>query len=135
MAVVRTDQYRIAFLDNLGDTVRVVERVIEPVPTNTAEWDEGLQEYREFRDTYPGASCEPRRLPMADVQPPVRDLLIDPQGRLWIDAITPDGAFWEVFDPSGRLVGRVPAFPHKLNPRVVGRFNSFFRCSCGSACF
>ena len=111
IAAVRTDVYRIAFLNNLGDTVRVVERAIEPVPTNTAEWDDGLREYREFRDRYPGASCKPRSLPMADVQPPVRDLLLDAQGRLWVEAITPDGRYWEVFDPPGRLVARVPVFP------------------------
>ena len=111
IAVVRTDVYRIAFLNNLGDTVRVVERAIAPVPTNTAEWNDGLREYREFRDENPGASCEPRRLSRPDVQPPVRNMLLAPDGRLWIEAITPDGAFWEVFDPSGRLVGRVPVFP------------------------
>jgi hypothetical protein len=39
-------------------------------------------------------------------------MLIDSMGRLWIKVITLDGLLWEVFDPPGTLVGRIPAFPH-----------------------
>jgi hypothetical protein len=112
LAAVQTAEYRIAFLDATGDTVRVVERELEPVPTTSDGWDEGLEEYRTYRDENPGASCEPGSVDRPSVQPPVRSLLLDPGGRLWTEVITVDGVFWEVFDPRGRLAGRVPAFSY-----------------------
>jgi hypothetical protein len=111
IAAINTDEYEVVFLNSEGDTVRVVERVIDPVPTNAAEWDEGLREYRDFRAEHPGASCEPATVRRPDFQPPVRDLLLDSFGRLWVEAITLDGPYWEVFDPLGQLIGRIPTFP------------------------
>jgi len=111
IAAVETGAYRIAFVGMGGDTVRVVERTAEPVPTTEAEWNEGLAEYREFRDENPGVSCQPRGLERPSVQPPVRDMLVDTSGRLWVEAVTLDGPFWEVFDLRGVLVGRVRLFP------------------------
>lgn len=111
LAVVKTDVYEIVYLNSDGDTVRVVERAIGPVPVSMTEWDDGLREYHEFRNEYPGASCEPGMPRRPDVQPPVRDMLLDSSGRLWVQAITRDGAYWEVFDPPGKLVGRISVFP------------------------
>jgi hypothetical protein len=111
IAAVTTDAYAVAYLRNGGDTVRVVERVGAPVPTTAAEWDEGLKEYREFRDENPGVPCEPKRLQRPEYKPPVHDMLLDSVGRLWVETETLDGAFWEVFDRGGILVGRVPVFP------------------------
>lgn len=123
IAAINTDEYRVVYVGKEGDTVRVVERALEPVPTTAAEWDEGLREYRAFRDDNPGVPCEPRSLQRPDVKPPVRDLLLDPSGRLWVEAITLDGPFWEVFDPPGILVGRVPPFPRgdRTAPSITDR--------------
>lgn len=110
-AVAVTDEYRIAFIDPAGDTIRVIERVQEPVEADDGVWEEGLREYREFKEENPGVSCEPRSLRKPDVIPPIADFLADPAGNLWVQSETPDGPFWEVFDGDGILLGRVPDFP------------------------
>ncbi len=110
-AVAETDRYRIAVVDEGGDTIRVLERAQDPVETTEEGWEEGLQEYRAFRDENPEASCEPRSPSRPDFVPPIVDLLADPDGSLWVQARTPEGAFWEVFGPDGALRGRVPDFP------------------------
>ena len=111
LAVVRTDVYRIAYLNSDGDTIRIVERALQPVPTSAEEWNDGLKEYREFRERYGGASCQPSMPQRPDLQPPVRDMHLDPAGRLWVEAVTVDGPYWEVFAPPGILIGRIPVFP------------------------
>lgn len=110
IAVAWTAVYRIAFLSSEGDTVRIVERDHDPVPLTPDEWDAALGEFRSFRAEWPGASCQPRSPSKPDVKPAVRDLLIDLEGRLWVEATTTQGNMWEIFDRDGVLIGSLPSF-------------------------
>lgn len=110
IAVAWTAVYRIAFLSSEGDTVRIVERDHDPVPLTPDEWDAALGEFRSFRAEWPGASCQPRSPSKPDVKPAVRDLLIDLEGRLWVEATTTRGNMWEIFDRDGVLIGSLPSF-------------------------
>lgn len=119
-AVAISDDYRIAVIDESGDTLRVVERRQDPIPASDEAWETGLDEYNEFRAENPSASCEPRSLSKPALVPPIADLLSDPDGRLWVQAETPEGRYWEVFDRGGAILGRVPDFPR--GERTVPQF-------------
>jgi len=110
IAVVWTAEYRIAFLSAEGDTVRIVERTHTPVPLSAVEWHAVSEAFRSFRDERPGASCEPRSPSKPDVKPPVKDLLFDVQGRMWVEVTSAGGDRWEIFDPEGALLFSLPAF-------------------------
>lgn len=121
LAVVPGGEYRIAFLDAAGDTVRVVERARPRVPVGDSEWEEGLRPYRELRERIPGARCEGEMARPAE-KPAIRHLLFDGEGRMWVESITPEGFAWEVFDGQGRLLGSLPAPPRqeRVPPYVRG---------------
>jgi len=38
-------------------------------------------------------------------------LYLDHLGRMWIETERPEGRIWEIFDPDGRLIGKMPAIP------------------------
>jgi hypothetical protein len=111
VAIAWTGQYRIAFLSSSGDTVRIVERQYEPAPVSDEDWEAGLAPYYAFREEWRNPSCEPRSPSKPAVKPPVSDLLIDVQGRLWVEVAAADGDRWEIFDPEGRLIAALPLFP------------------------
>lgn len=111
-AVAPAGDYRIAFLSVAGDTVRVVERAYTPVRVGDAEWEEAVRPYRDLREKVLGARCE------GDMARPtrksaIRHLLFDGEGRMWVEATTPRGFAWEVFDREGRLLGGLPAPPRR----------------------
>jgi 6-bladed beta-propeller len=101
--------YRIVFLHPGGDTARVVERGRVPVPITDEEWRTATASYEEFLGRNVGAGCEPRSLPRATAKPAVRHVLFDDERRLWVEATTAAGWEWDVFDPSGQLLGTMPA--------------------------
>lgn len=117
MALVDARRYRIRFVDPEGDTVRIVERVREPVPLRDEEWEAGLEEYREAREERPGMECDPARPPRPAHKSPVAGVFVDATGRTWVEVSDPEGTHWEVFDEEGRLAGRLDGLdPH---PRTV----------------
>lgn len=111
VAVSWTETYRIAFLDSGGDTLRVVTRERPPAPYPDELWERAIQPYRELRERFPGAQCEPS----APERPPslaaLRHILFDEQVRMWVEAASDAGFVWEVFDAEGTLLGAAPAPP------------------------
>jgi hypothetical protein len=101
--------YRILFLGDGGDTVRVVERARQPIAITDDEWRAATAEYAAFRQRNTGAQCAPASLPRAAAKPALRHVLFDYEGRMWVEATTASGWEWEVFDRSGRLLGAMPA--------------------------
>ncbi|MFG0252166.1 MAG: 6-bladed beta-propeller, partial [Phycisphaerales bacterium JB038] len=104
--------YRIARVDADGDTLQVVERAWAPLPVGDDEWRAATEDYRAFRESEPGASCRPRDFERTTNKPAFQTLMVDIAGRLWVEALTPEGTEWEVFDADGRLIARVPSFGH-----------------------
>lgn len=103
-----TDQYKIA-LTRGDDTLRIIERELSPEPISDDEWEAGNQEFREFLERTPDASCEPRRPERPSAKPFIDEIWVAPDGRLWVEVLRTAGNHWEVFDPDGVLVGRLPA--------------------------
>ncbi len=101
--------YRIAQITQLGDTVRVIERTLAAVPISDAEWDERTSRYRRMREDHPGAECEPSEQPRPASKPSFRWIGQSMDHGLWVEVYTPEGFVFEVFDPTGRLIGRLPA--------------------------
>lgn len=115
-------QYAIALVDPNGDTVRVIEREREPVPISNAEWEDATREFEDFKEEWPGAECEPRGFPRPEFKHAFTNLLLDVDGRLWVEAVTPSGTEWDVFSTDGRLIGTVPGFDYdrSLAPALNG---------------
>lgn len=110
-AVVGTADYRAFFVDATGDTVRVVERAYEPIPTDEEEWRRALEPYRRFRDENPAARCRPPDPERPARHPSLHLVFFDRIGRMWVEVETREGRRWDVFDPRGRLLGSLTAPP------------------------
>lgn len=111
VAAAWTADYRISFVDPGGDTVRTVSRRFEPAAVTEEAWEEALEDYRAFREEWPGVDCDPEMPGKPEARPPVEDLFFDRSGRLWVEAVRADGPRWDVFDPEGRLVGEMEVPP------------------------
>ncbi|MDX1579944.1 MAG: hypothetical protein R3266_15780 [Gemmatimonadota bacterium] len=112
-ATARTDEYRIQLLSAAGDTVRVVERAHDPVPTTVEAWEEGLAPFHRLKEESPGAECSPDDPARPDHRPPVNLFFFDILGRMWVEAETEAGRVWDVFDREGRHLGTVAAPPRR----------------------
>lgn len=108
-AVSWTDRYRIALVGPQGDTLRVVERLRPPVPFTDDAWEAQSAPYRELRERFPGAKCDPSAPSRPEMRAALRHILFDDEGRMWVEAAAAEGFAWEVFDREGRLVASAPA--------------------------
>lgn len=121
IAAAMTDRYRLAFLNPSGDTTRVIERGIEPPLLTDEEWAPVDSGFRAFREQWRGSTCTASALERPARRPPLRDLVYDDEGRLWVDAAVPGGFRFEVFAADGRLLGAVeaPRRQTSVEPSVV----------------
>lgn len=115
-------EYRFALLDPTGDTLRVVEREWPTLAVTDEEWDRETAEFAAFREEWPEATCQPRNMRRPETRAPLRNLLMDPEGRVWVEAVGATGAVWEVFDLDGRLLGQIPGFGYekRVAPSIRG---------------
>lgn len=105
--------YRIALVGPTGDTLRVIERDWPEVAVSDEEWDEATAEFREFQEEWPGADCTPRGMERPQRKAALENLLLDTEGRVWVEAVSEDGRVWEIFDAEGGLLGSVPGFTYQ----------------------
>jgi hypothetical protein len=126
LALAWTGDYRVAFLDPVGDTVQVVERERVPVPVTESDWEAALAPYRAYRTDHPDAVCDPAELIRPERMPPIRDILVDAAGRLLVEAATPEGNVWDVYGLTGYPLGTLPSFertgsvaPYITTERIV----------------
>ncbi len=105
--------YRIVATGAAGDTLRVIERAMSTEPVSDGEWATVTEEYDEFRERFPNASCRPRTFERPDRKPLIQQVFIAPDGKLWVEVIRTAGNRWELFDTEGRLLGSVPAAAYK----------------------
>ena len=111
VAAAWTADYRVAFLNPEGDTIRVIEREHDAVPLGDAEWEAGLEPFRSFVEEWPTASCQPRSPSKPERKPAISNLLVDLRGRVWVETSTERGDRWEIFAGDGSLIGSLPSFP------------------------
>ena len=107
--VGNTGQYRLALLDRGGDTLRVVERAVQPVPVSDAEWAAASARWDRFHEQNLDARCDADGITRPSAKPAFRSTLWDDRGRLWVEAVTPTGFRYDLFDSTGALVAELPA--------------------------
>ena len=100
-----TGPYRFFEVDADGDTVLSVEVSFDPLPVTAADREAAVEELSWFTDQ--GGRVDPSRIP--DTKPAAWSLFIDDADHVWVDRVTsnPGGRDFDVFDPAGRLLGRV----------------------------
>jgi hypothetical protein len=99
--VAMAAEYRLAFLDAAGDTIRVLTRDADPPPLTDEVWRETDESYAAFRQQWRGAACEgeirrPRHRPI------LRDIAFAHDGRLMVELNTSDGLALDVYDSEWR---------------------------------
>ncbi len=110
--VATTDRPGFAILDDRGDTIRVVRRDVEDIRMTDERWQPTQASYDAWLEDKNVSVCEPRELPRPDVAPPLRSLLVDVAGRIWIERTLADGTLWEAFDVDGAPIGSADGFDH-----------------------
>ena len=120
VAVSWTDEYRINLLHHGGDTLRVITRERPGIPYPDSLWHEVMEPFLELRENFPGARCEPSSPERPRYRAPLRHLVFDVNGELWVEAAVEDGFQWDVFDANGRLLGsaKAPARAQRIPPYV-----------------
>ena len=121
-AAVITDQYRIFFLNAKGDTTLVLERVAPAAPVSDSMWDSVSAEWAKARAKVPAAMCDHNELSGPASVPIISRIFYGDGGRLWVETASPQGARYDIFDPTGRLLATVDGLPHsgEVAPSVAG---------------
>ena len=130
--VGNTGQYRLALLDRGGDTLRVIERALSPVPVNEAEWADASARWHRFREQNRDARCDADDITRPAAKPAFRSTFWDDHGRLWVEAVTPTGFRYDLFDTTGVLVGELPAPPRDRSVSPTVRAGRLFWVSSDS---
>jgi hypothetical protein len=120
-----SDAYRLIHRTLEGDTTMIVTREYTPIPVT----DDDMRRTREsFERLGPGALEQVDLSLVPDVKPAFETFVIDDRGYLWVvrtpaapGARVDRDVVFDIFDPSGRYLGAVPApvgiYPP---PRIVG---------------
>ena len=114
-----------------GDTVLIVSRDFKPLPVTGAEIDSAIVALEWF--TRQGGRIDRSRFP--SVKPALRSLYIDDEHRLWVVPVLAGeetGSELDVFDASGRYLGRLP-MPFRLldNPIPLFRGGNIYGVTVG----
>ena len=122
--VARSDAYRFSLIGQDGDTLRIVERMREPEPITDEEWAAGIQDYEDFREEWPSATCDPRSFDRPEFKGEFANAIQGTDGRLWVEVWTGAQTAWEVFSPEGRLLATTPGFAYSENVAPMMRSNA-----------
>lgn len=101
-------EYRVVLTAG-DDTLRVIERGIEPMPVTHVEYETGIARFLEMRERYPGMRCEASSMERKEVKPAIADLWFDQEGRLVVERYTAEGTAFDLYDYEGRIRGSVQA--------------------------
>lgn len=121
MWIAVTDQYRLIRLDRDADTLRIATKPFDPIPVTRPEVDSVFAGLTRYGNT-------PQRSDVPSNMPPVRDLVVDDEGNLWVFILASgpeEGRRVEVFDPSGVFLGALTLpFRPSRSPDPVIRENA-----------
>jgi hypothetical protein len=127
------DAYRILERRSTGDTVRIIERTVEPIRVTTVEMDSAVAALvSNLRRIAPqadvAAQVDRSRIPR--IKPAFDAFVVDDGGRLWVHPSTAAGQptnVLDVFETDGRYLGRVTLpFPFSPYQPVVIRRDRFY---------
>ena len=111
LAVASRVNYRIDLIDvSSGDTARTIQRDYPRRLVTDAAWERATRDMRERERVSGPLDCGPDGV-RPDSLPPIRSVIADESGRLWIEAATPDGFAITVVDSVGRMLGEAPLPP------------------------
>jgi hypothetical protein len=119
MAQAWTADYQIAFTDAANDTVRLVARDLPPLPVTNEELSAVEAKFREWRERWAGANCEPARPARPAARSFIREIFFDDAGNTWVERETASGWAYDIFDPTGRLLAEIPAPDRKGIPPFI----------------
>jgi NHL repeat len=105
-----TDAYTIALVASNGDTVSIIRRAVEPARITDAEWAGIRARFDEWLEDKNVAACKPPSLERPATKPPIVSLMVDVDGRLWVERNMETGTLWEIFDADGRVIASLPGF-------------------------
>jgi hypothetical protein len=105
---VHSAAYRVARLNEAGDTTLLVEVDVDPVPVEGSERQSFIDQVGE-RGGRGRHAAEAVAALMPDTKPVIRRLIVDDEGRLWVERAVPAGADprYDVFDRDGEFLGSV----------------------------
>ena len=103
-----TGSYRVARLDERGDTTLVIEADVRPAPVTAADHEAHIETVLEF-DPDGRAGAEEALSYAPDTKPVITRLQLDDLDRLWVGRVVPDGEtpLYDVFDAGGTYLGSV----------------------------
>ncbi len=98
--------YRLLALSPEHDTLRIIERLYDPVRVTAAEIDKEMGRFSTGPLAGSGTTIDRSRIP--DHHPAFSRFRTDEANNLWVRrALGQDVVAWEVFDPDGRFLGAV----------------------------
>lgn len=100
-------EYRVVLRAAAGDTVRVLERDLPPVPITDLAWHDSTSDYRDFLSRHGDANCDRAMTRPASKVIPVT-LEVGRDGKIWVERRTARGRAWDIWDHN-RLLGSVLA--------------------------
>lgn len=105
---VHNAAYRVARLDEAGDTTLLLEVEVDPVPVARSERESFIDQAGARGGRFRRAAEEVADL-MPDTKPLIRRLIVDDEGRLWVERAVLVGTDprYDVFDRNGAFQGSV----------------------------
>jgi hypothetical protein len=107
-----TSAYRLAVVTADYDTLRIIERDVEPPRLTDTEWTRLAGRFDEWLDDKDVSACQPKSLERPLHKPFIESLMVGIDGRIWVERNLDEGTVWEVFDDRGRLIGSIDGFEH-----------------------
>lgn len=108
MWFVESDRYTVVKTDLSGDTLLIIERAHEPYPIDTRARAEARAYLDRAANRAGRAQIDLSGLPTH--KPAIYDLLVDDQGRLWVQLFAADSsAHFDIFDDQGILLATAVA--------------------------
>lgn len=120
-AVATTTDYRITFIGRASDTLRVIERPVEPLAVTDAEWENAQQEMQDWRKEHSDAHCDRTGFDRVATKPVLKSMFTDDANQLWVEVETAEGIVYDVFGMDGTLRASVSGLPPSgdIDPSVV----------------
>lgn len=115
--VAWSSDYRLAFIDSSGDSVRVVTRDVEPMPLADSLWTPVEAEYSDFRSAWAGADCD-GGITRPAFRPVLLDVVFDDAGRMLVEYMSDAGPTFDLFGLDGVLLATFPSLAER-DPSVV----------------
>jgi hypothetical protein len=108
VAIADHSSHRVAFVAPGGDTTRIVDGSYEPIAVTDSAWAKATAEFGAYNPIASAARCS-GSFTRLQAYPAIRYFEFDADGHMWVEVASAGGSVYEVFDATGRQLGRLPA--------------------------